>query len=208
MAQAKTGRKQRPGVERQRKDIIAGAVKLFGVSGTAAVSVSAICHQSGVSRDTFYRCFDKKDQLIDALYSHTVSANMLAVVASPDADFTDEAWLRNSVDQMVDAILSQHEVARFLFMESADPNSRAHGVIAEAFERVARSMQRWCRTRYGQAPSRACFTGLLSAAQWLVHGAINRGMGNRDVRFTKRAIEELFGATFRGLQPGSGANSA
>lgn len=206
MARPTADRKQRPGVEQQRKDIIAGAVQLFGVSGTAAVSVSAICHQAGVSRDTFYRCFENKDQLIDALYSHTVSANMLAVTASPDADFTDEQWLRNSVDEAVDAILSQHEVARFLFLESADPNSHAHEVIEAAFDRVARSMQRWCRARYGQAPSRACFAGLLSAAQWLVHGAINSGMAARDVKATKRAIEELFGATFRGLQPDRSAS--
>ena len=61
--------------------------------------------------------------------------------------------------------------------------------------------QRWCRARYGQAPSRACFTGLLSAAQWLVHGAINQGMTPTQVKKAKRAIEELFLATFRGLAP-------
>ncbi len=196
---AEAARKQRPGIPQQRRDIVAAAVSLFAASGTAGVSVSAICKQAGVSRDTFYRCFDNKDQVIDALYSDSVSANMLAVTAASDADFTDPAWLRPTIDETVDAILAEHEVARFLFLESADPGSHAHEVIEEAFDSVARSMQRWCRARYGQAPSRACFTGLLSAAQWLVHGAINQGMTPTQVKKAKRAIEELFLATFRGL---------
>ena len=125
---------------------------------------------------------------------------MLAVTAAPDADFTDRDWLRPNIDRTVDAILAEHEVARFLFLESADPDSHAHAVIEEAFDGVARSMQRWCRARYGHAPSRACFTGLLSAAQWLVHGAINQGMTPAQVKKAKRAIEELFLATFRGLE--------
>ncbi|MEM9256384.1 MAG: helix-turn-helix domain-containing protein [Pseudomonadota bacterium] len=193
--------KSRPGVAQQRRDIIAAAVRLFAVAGTAPVSVSAICQEAGVSRDTFYRCFDNKDQLVDALYSNTVSANMLAVTSSAKADFTDEAWLRTTIDDTVDAILSQREVAQFLFLEAADPESHAHRVIGSAFDGAARSMQRWCRKRYGQAPSKACFTGLLSAAQWLVHEAINKGMKPKQVAEAKRAIEELFLATFRGLQP-------
>lgn len=200
MVHSTRGSKRRPGVPQQRRDIIAAAVTLFAVSGSAAVSVSAICKQAGISRDTFYRCFDNKDQLVEALYSHTVRANMLAITTAQDADFTDQQWLHRSIDEVVDAILSEHEVARFLFLESSDPASHAHTVIDSAFDSVARSMQRWCRSRYGHAPSRACFTGLLSAAQWLVHGAINQGMAPAHVKAAKRAIEELFLATFRGLK--------
>ncbi len=191
--------KQRPGVEQQRRDVIAAAVGLFAKSGTAPVSVSAICNAAGVSRDTFYRCFGNKDELVDALYRDAVSANMLAVTASPDADYTDAGWLRDTIDATVDAILAEHQVAKFLFLESADPASHAHAVIEQAFDSAARSMQRWCRQRYGHAPSRACFVGLLSAAQWLVYGAINRGMSPAQVASAKRAIEELFLATFTGL---------
>ena len=138
-------RKQRPGVSQQRKDIVVAAIELFAASGSAAVSVSAICKQANVSRDTFYRYFDNKDHLIDALYRYSVSNNMLAVTSAADADFADPDWLHRTIDTTVDAILTQHQVARFLFLEAADPGSHAHGVIASAFDRVARSMQAWCR---------------------------------------------------------------
>jgi len=200
-AARKPEKKPRPGVEQQRRDVIAAAVALFAVSGTAPVSVSAICAAAGVSRDTFYRCFDNKDALIDALYSQAVSDRMLAVTAAADANFTDRRWLRRTINDMVDAILDEHQVARFLFVEAADPGSHAHAVITGAFDRASRSMQRWCRREYGQAPSRDCFNGLLWAAQWLVQSAIDKGMDAKNVRRAKRAIEELFLATFRGLRP-------
>ena len=193
-------KKSRPGVEQQRQDILQAAVALFARAGTAAVSVSAICKQAGVSRDTFYRCYDNKEQVVQALYGFSVNANMLAIASDPAADFASPAWLRPAIDRMVDAILAHQEVARFLFLESADPTSPAREVITGAFDSIAATMQRWCRDRYGHAPSRACFTGLLSAAQWLVHGAIVDGAQAPAVKAAKQAIEELFLATFRGLQ--------
>ena len=193
--------KTRPGIEAQRQGILKAAVSLFGESGSAAVSVSAICARADVSRDTFYRCYDNKEQLIDFLYGKSVSDTMLQVTDDPGADFGSQAWLAQTVDQLVDDILAEHEVARFLFLESADPSTHAYKVIHSAFNRVASSMQRWCQTRYGEAPSRECFTGLLSAAQWLVHEAIVGGMKPLQVKRSKRAIEELFLATFRGLEP-------
>ncbi|MEM0953062.1 MAG: TetR/AcrR family transcriptional regulator [Pseudomonadota bacterium] len=199
MTSSASQRKPRPGVAQQRQAILGAAVRVFGSQGTAGASVSAICRQARLSRDTFYRCFDNKDQLIEALYADSVSANMLAVTAAVDADFTNPDWLHDTVDSTVDAILKQHEVARFLFQEAADPDSYAHEVIESAFESVAASMQRWCAEHYGRTPSRACFTGLLSAAQWLVHGAITSGMRAKAVAEAKLAIEELFLATFTGL---------
>ena len=192
---------KRPGIEQQRQAILEAAVALFSVTGAAAVSVSAISKQAGVSRDTFYRCYDNKDQLVDALYERSVSNKMLALTAAQDTDFADPVWLRRAIDGMVDDILAEHQAARFLFLEAADPSSHAHQVIDGALNQVSADMQRWCKSHYGSAPSRDCFMGLLSAAQWLVQRAITNGMGKRDIRAAKTAIEELFAATFLGLNP-------
>lgn len=201
MAMAPRSGKSRPGIEVQRQDILKAAVVIFGQLGTAGASVSAICKRSGVSRDTFYRCYDNKEQLIDLLYQRSVSDTMLEATADPEADFSSEEWLADTVNQLVDDIIAQHEIARFIFIESADPSTHAYKVIHSAFNRVALRMQQWCRMHYGEAPSRQCFTGLLSAAQWLVHGAIVDGMKPATIKRTKRSIQELFLATFRGLDP-------
>lgn len=190
----------RPGVALQRQAILEAAAAEFGTGGSSAVSVSAICRAAGLSRDTFYRCYDNKDQVIDALYERAINAPMLASITSPKAAYGDRQWLQESIEQVVDAIAAESRIAQFLFVESADPNTRAHAVIGRAFRRVAQDMQRWCRSEYGGTPSRECFLGLLSATQWLVHEALSDGGSPARVKQAKRAILELFLVLFQGAR--------
>lgn len=189
-------RKQRPGMEEQRRLILAAAVDLFSVRGSKAVSVSDICKTAQVSRDTYYRCFADKDALIGELYQTAVNDHIETVLGAPELDYNNEAWLHRVFDHTIDAILREHKVAQLLFLESSDPDSHAYQVIHDAFDKAARRMQRWCRQAYGRAPSREFLVALLVAAQWLVHNAIVSGMGKRDIAKAKRASEQLFHAAF------------
>ena len=65
-SQPVTGRR-RPGLREQRRIILDAAVELFSQEGVKAVSVSRICQQAGVSRDTCYRCFEDKGTLVSHL---------------------------------------------------------------------------------------------------------------------------------------------
>lgn len=193
-------RRSRPGVEQQRETILAAAVSLFARQGSAATSVSDICRGAQVSRDTFYRCFADRDELVARLYDTAVNEHMQAVMRAPDLDYGDRDWLHRAFDRTIDAILEQHEIACFLFVESADPNSHAHTVIDRAYDAVARRMRRWCRQRYGAAPELEYFKALLVATQWLVHNAIQAGMRPADVERAKRAAERLFYGAFAALE--------
>lgn len=192
-------RKRRPGMEEQRKLILAAAVELFSTRGSNSVSVSDICKAANVSRDTYYRCFADKDTLIDELYQTSVNDHIEAVLSASDLDYSDQAWLDRVFDETIDAILLQHKIAQLLFIESADPRSPAHRTIHNAFDRAARRMQRWSRTTYGESPSREFFVALLVAVQWLVHNAIVSGMGKRDIEKAKAASKQLFHAAFSNL---------
>ena len=196
----KAPRKKRPGLEEQRKLILAAAVELFSVHGSNAVSVSDICKGAGVSRDTYYRCFTDKGSLIDELYQTSVNDHIENVLKAWDLDYDNQQWLHRVFDQTIDAILQQHKVARLLFVESADPNSHAYRVIHKAFDSTALRMQRWCRTTYGRSPSREFLVALLMAVQWLVHNAITSGMKKRDIDKAKAASEQLFHAAFSSLK--------
>ena len=121
---------------------------------------------------------------------------MQSVMAASDLDYSDQAWLHRACGQTIDLILQQHKVARFLFIESADPDSTAYEVINQAYNKVAARMQGWCLDRYGHAPELEFFKALLVATQWLVHDAIIRGLGEREVLQAKRAAEQLFYGAF------------
>ncbi|MCB1844425.1 MAG: TetR/AcrR family transcriptional regulator, partial [Halioglobus sp.] len=123
MTAATQQRKRRPGQVEQRNRILAAAVDVFGIKGSKAVSVSDVCKRAEVSRDTFYRCFADKDALVTALYQTSVNDHIEAVLNASDLDYSDRAWLDRAFDETIDAILRRHQVAQFLFVESADPGS-------------------------------------------------------------------------------------
>lgn len=195
--------RRRPGVEEQRRVITAAAVGLFATRGSAATPIADICRAAAVSRDTFYRCFRDKEELIDHLYRTAVDEHILAVLDASDLDYANQAWLHRVFGQTIDSILEHHDVARFLYVESADPASPAYTIINEAYDKVSRRMQHWCRKHYGKAPSREYFRALLAAVQWLVHNAINQGLGPREVGKAKAAAEQLFHAAFTSLEVGA-----
>lgn len=184
--------KKRPGVVEQREIILAAAIDLFGVEGKKAVSVSRICAKAGVSRDTYYRCFADKESLISHLYQTAVNSHIEDVFSNWQLDYSNHEWLQRACGQTIDAILEQHKVTQFLFVESADPNSLAYKVIHRAYNKAAKEIQRWCKQQYGESPSIEYLVALLVAVQWLVHNAIIKGMGKGEVNKAKLAAEQLF----------------
>ena len=183
---------KRPGVQQQRLDILDAAVTLFAPAGSSGVSVSAICQQAGVSRDTFYRCFDNKEVLADALYQTSVNEHVSRVMEMADLDYSDPRWVHEVVEGTIDSIMEQADVAQFLYIEAADPRAMAYRVMDEAYDRVARRMRQWTRSHHGEAPPLEYYRALLTAAQWLVHNAISTGGRKRDIERAKLACEELF----------------
>lgn len=200
MSRAAVAPKTRPGIGQQRDTICAAAVVLFVERGVGAVSVSEICRYAGVSRDTFYRCFTDKDALVEHFYQTSVNEHIRQVVDSWRLDYSNPVWLHEVFDNTIDAILREHTVAQFLFVESADPQSPAYKVIHKAYQHAVRRMQRWCRQNDLEVPSKELLFSLLVAAQWLVHNAIVEGMKPRHVAKAKAASEQLFYAVFSSLQ--------
>lgn len=198
---AGTGR-SRPGVAEQRKLIGRAAVTLFGSQGSAGTTVLDICKAAGVSRDTFYRCFNDKKALISELYESSVNEHVLAVLNPASMNFSDEEWVSRVSEETVDAILEQAAIAQFVYLESADPNSYAHQLVNEAYDKAALRMQRWAKKQFGHAPACEYFKSLLVATQWLVHNAILSGKTKTQVRIAKQSVKQLIHGAFASIQRG------
>jgi AcrR family transcriptional regulator len=194
--------KNRPGIAKQREFIVQAAVALFGSKGSSATSVSDICKAAGVSRDTYYRCFPDKDSLISHLYETSVNEHVFAVLNPDLMDYEDENWVSQVSDQTVDAILERSSIAQFLYLESADPNSTAHRLVNDAYDKAALRMQLWAEKQFGHAPAMEYFKSLLFATQWLVHNAILSGMKEAQIAVAKQSVKQLFFAAFASIQRG------
>ena len=169
--------KKRPGLEEHRRSILAAAVELFRQRGSRAVSISEICNEADISRPTFYRCFKDKDALVYALYQEAVNQPveeiMLSGLLSPAVD---EAWIRRSLEQLLDAIFENASIAELVFVESSDPASPAYSIVNNAFEHVADAMEASIVDATGHQPSRVFLKSLMAACQWIVHDAIRKGL--------------------------------
>ena len=194
--------RNRPGIETQREIIVQAAVTLFANRGSSATSVSDICKAAEVSRDTYYRCFSDKDTLISHLYESSVNEHVLAVLNPDFMDYEDEDWVSQVSEQTVDAILERSTVAQFLYLESADPNSTAHRLVNDAYDKAALRMQQWAGQKFGHAPALEYFKSLLFATQWLVHNAILSGMTEPQVQIAKQSVKQLFYGAFASIQRG------
>lgn len=186
----------RPGADAQAEHIVEAAIECFSQRGSAAVSVSQLCKQAKVSRDTFYRCFSGKEELLEALYRKAVEQPMQLVMRSPDMDYRDPQWIESTVEQTIDAIAEQSGVARFLFVESTIPDSPLHQVVEDALKRVARRMKRWASDSGDDAMPLEYYMALLVSTQWLVQDALAKGGRKQDLQKAKQATKTLFYRAF------------
>ncbi|MFO0547310.1 MAG: TetR/AcrR family transcriptional regulator [Polyangiaceae bacterium] len=183
--------KKRPGVEEQRRVILDAAVDLFIEHGSRAVSVAQICERADVSRTTFYRCFDDKEQLILRLYQDSVKGPTETwILGNLQRAGGDVDWIRSAIDQLLDAIFENPKIAELIFVESSDPRSPAHEIVRASYEETTKSIERWLGQFTSVLPSRVFIQSILVANQWIAHNAIRQGL-------TEKSKAEAKDATFR-----------
>ena len=189
--------KKRPGVDEQREIITRAAVELFATEGVKAVSIGKICQHAGVSRPTFYRCFEDKAALLSRIYEDAVDVHTQAILFS--TDISDLAELQQRVDEMLEAIFERARLAQLVFVESNDPSSPAFDIVERTFEKDARILARDLKKRDGQVPSPVFLKSVMAAVQWIVHDAIRKGLTPKVKREASAATCEL---VRRALAPG------
>jgi len=166
--------KKRPGVEEQSAIIMQAAVALFAEAGVSPVSIAQVCHRAGVSRPTFYRCFNDKDALVSRIYEESVNAFVETFLV--DVRRRESRKLKEQLERLLDSIFGQSQLARLVFRESSDPDSPAARIIDHAFEHAADSMLEQSRRKHGDQPSRVFLKSIMAAIQWIVQDAIRKGL--------------------------------
>ena len=95
--------KKRPGLEEQRRRILSAAVDLFRQQGSRGISISQLCTAADVSRPTFYKCFEDKEDLIYELYGEAVHQPVDDILlAGLESHSHDENWIKHTVAHKTD----------------------------------------------------------------------------------------------------------
>ena len=197
---ASTGRdgrsRRRPGVDEQRRILTQAATRLFVERGVAAVSISQVCAVAGVSRPTFYRCFEDKEALVAHIYQIAVSTHIQVNLAAVLQEGQTATETQRELDAMIERILERPQMAAFLFQESADDTSPAYAIINATFEEATTRIESWYRERSVSPPARIAVKATMAACQWIVHDAIRKGATSEARADAKQAMWELVRAVF------------
>lgn len=179
-----------------RERLVAAAVELFYRHGFGAVGVDRVIEAAGVTKTTFYKHFEGKDDL------------MVAAVERRD-EWESQAWDRAvrklagddpirqllAMFDVMDVWFNDSDFRGCMFMNTAvefpNPNDRVHQAAA-AYKRRTRDHRRDLALRAGASPAAAeifadCFTALIEGALVLrqTHGR------NDAARVVKPAVEQL-----------------
>lgn len=121
---ASSGRRQSPAPERRRGDLLDAATALFAARGVEATSVAAIAAAAGVSKGSFYRYFESREELIAALKSRFIDDLLAAVAGFADRVGEQDWWslVDDFVAAMVAALLDRRDLIRIF---SAQPTTEA-----------------------------------------------------------------------------------
>jgi AcrR family transcriptional regulator len=182
-----------------RERLIAAAVELFYRHGFAAVGIDRVIAAAGVTKTTFYKHFDGKDDL------------MIAAVRRRD-EWESQAWARAvrkiAGDDPVGQLLAMLDVMDIWFndpdfggcmflntaVEFPNPNDPVHQAAA-AYKRKTRDFRRDLALAAGASPPASetfadCYTALVEGAL-----VIRQTQGRNDAaRVIRPAVEQLIAA--------------
>ncbi len=119
-----SGRTQPQRTARTRMQILRAASETFGRLGYAGTRVEDILAASEVSRPTFYRFFDSKEHVFDAL-DEMASLSLLQMVSSAmETAGSHPERLKNGVEAYLRWLATTGPLAAVLLQESARPDSQ------------------------------------------------------------------------------------
>jgi AcrR family transcriptional regulator len=113
------------GSETRRQLILEAMVRIVGRKGYKATSVADVIEEAGVSRTTFYKHFEDKQECFLAAYDLVVEKVLDEVIASCDAT---QPWLermRIGLTTVVERFAVDPELARTAIVEVAAAGSEA-----------------------------------------------------------------------------------
>lgn len=164
-AKSSNRRTQPQRTAKTRMQILQAAADVFGRLGFAATRVEDILAQSGVSRPTFYRFFDSKEAVFDAL-DEMASLNLLQMVnAAVELEEDSGRKLLKGIEAFLRWLSVTGPLAQVLQQESMRPESRlaprresTHRLLVELFSYETERLR-------GERYDPLVFSSLLSAVE-------------------------------------------
>lgn len=178
-----------------RDQILRGAAEVFGRVGYARASVEDILLAAGVSRRTFYKSFESKEDVFDAVSTDTVALLPQLVRAATEGAPTPAAKLQAGVDAYLGAIVQFGPLARAILLEQFPSGSKFARRREAVAERILENMLRDYRDTGEPPVDPLLVQGLIAAAEHVAVRLASASSDALDIPRARRVLLRMLGAS-------------
>jgi AcrR family transcriptional regulator len=181
--------------------ILGGAAAVFGRMGAADATVEHILEASQISRRTFYRFFDSKEDVLDALHEVACDLFLQSIRAAIEGaqDVTPVERLGRCVDVYLEFGQRQGAVMRVLAGEAMREGSRLAPRRRRVFDALVEMMDGAVQSTQKRRVDPLVFRALLAALEGTTRTLLEQGpIDAEEVARAKRAMMRILGATLAG----------
>jgi len=129
--------------EERRHDILAAARRVFAAKGYHRTGIADIVTEVGVARGTFYRYYDSKRTVFQAVLEQMMG-EVVGVVQPIDVARPIPAQVEENLDRLIHAITAE-DVCRVLFAEAmgidAEGDDALRAFYGQALQRIELALQ-------------------------------------------------------------------
>lgn len=150
--------------KQRRSAFLTAALNMIGEHGTAAVTMRALCRETGIADRYFYENFESRDDLLVQLFQK-VSDETLTVLNDKTVQSDPAAFARSFVETVVDLTIADRRRGRLLVVESlAEPALRGITLTTlPTFTKLMRRVLPRSSTQAERAIVSIGFTGALGS---------------------------------------------
>lgn len=166
-ARKESAKRRRVGVDVQRQFVLEAALEVFAERGVAEASVEHILLRAQVSRQTFYRCYRNKNELLEAVHHHVTGTLLTAIDAMRAVDLPPMQTLDHHLRLLFEHAAASGPVVNELEREAMGPTS-AFREFRSGRHRVAEAFIReWVRQHFGVEASQPLVRAMIHSLDQL-----------------------------------------
>jgi AcrR family transcriptional regulator len=161
--------------------VLQGAAKVFAARGVRSAGVEDILEASRISRRTFYRAFDNKEDVLLALYRIGTERLMEACRRALDQESEPLRQIERCIDAHLETAREQSRLVFVLGGEAHRHESLLHARRIEVHEVLASMMAASAGEALPRPPDILVFRALLLALEGVVRLVLEQGDEGRSV---------------------------
>ncbi len=166
--------RKRPGLDVLREQILNAAMELFAQKNAAELSVENILQKAQVSRQTFYKCFKNKGEILDHVHDlggQIFQERLREILSTKQATLSPFDALDATVELLVDA----GPLGQVFYQEATRPGTAAFARRQIMLGNLQDWIAGWLQQQLGLQLEDELILDMMMAIEALIRNAIDAG---------------------------------